>query len=86
MLYSYQQAFAKLLEQQLGILQEILADQITLAPENIEGDLAFPCFKIAKDFAKNPAELANDLAKQLNAELQHATNEKEQLFSSFIAV
>jgi arginyl-tRNA synthetase len=45
----------------------------------VEGDLAFPCFKIAKDFAKNPAELAKDIVGKLNTE-------KSQLFSSFLAV
>lgn len=79
MLHMYQHEFAKLLEQQLGILQEILEEQIGLAPDNIEGDFAFPCFKIAKDFGKNPAELAKETAEKLN---QHPN----QIFSSFIAV
>ncbi|MDR3168835.1 MAG: hypothetical protein LBU27_03640 [Candidatus Peribacteria bacterium] len=85
MLSDYQSAFAKLLEKQLGILSEVLQDQITLAPENIQGDLAFPCFRIAKDFGTNPAELAKDLAKKLNKELQSPTT-ANQIFSSFLAL
>ncbi|MDR0283261.1 MAG: hypothetical protein LBI53_08525 [Candidatus Peribacteria bacterium] len=54
---------------------------MTLAPDNIQGDLAFPCFKIAKDFAKSPVECASDLAQTLNEELS-----RDQFFSSFLAV
>lgn len=85
MLHLYQSEFAKLLEKKLGILAEIIVNQITLAPENIEGDLAFPCFKIAKDFAKNPAELASELAKELDSQLQYSPQD-QQLFSAFISV
>jgi arginyl-tRNA synthetase len=85
MLSDYQSAFARLLEKQLGILSEVLQDQITLAPENIQGDLAFPCFRIAKDFGKNPAELAKDLAKKLNKELQSPPT-TNQIFSDFLAL
>jgi arginyl-tRNA synthetase len=63
----------------------VLQEQITLAPENVEGDLAFPCFKIAKEFAKNPAELAKDLAEKLNKELESQAT-THQLFSSFLAL
>ncbi|MDR0860517.1 MAG: hypothetical protein LBO09_06160 [Candidatus Peribacteria bacterium] len=79
MLTTYQSAFAQLLEKHLGILSEVLQEQITLAPDTIEGDLAFPCFRIAKDFGKNPAELAKDLVSKLK-------HEETQIFSAFLAV
>ncbi|MDR2540739.1 MAG: hypothetical protein LBD11_02925 [Candidatus Peribacteria bacterium] len=79
MLATYQSAFAQLLEKDLGILSEVLQEQITLAPDNIEGDLAFPCFRIAKDFGKNPAELAKNIVEKLG-------HEETQIFSSFLAV
>ncbi|MDR0650525.1 MAG: hypothetical protein LBG59_03860 [Candidatus Peribacteria bacterium] len=61
----------------------MLQEQITLAPENVEGDLAFPCFKIAKEFAKNPTELAKDITKKLN---KAVASETSQPFSSFLAL
>jgi arginyl-tRNA synthetase len=85
MLSLYQLEFAKLLEKQLGILSEVIIAQIVLAPENVEGDLAFPCFRIAKDFAKNPSELAKDLAEALNNVLPSPAADN-QIFSFFVAV
>jgi arginyl-tRNA synthetase len=51
----------------------------------VEGDFAFPCFKIAKDFRKNPAELAKETAEKMNNLLTKEENEN-QLFEQFIAV
>lgn len=79
MLKTYQREFAKALEQQLGILQEILEEQIVLAPDNIQGDFAFPCFRIAKEFWKNPGELAMETAENMN-------KKSSQLFEKYIAV
>ena len=79
MLQHYLQEFAKLLKKQTWILEETLLNQITLAPENIEGDLAFPCFRIAKEFSRNPNELAKELTEKLS-------QEEHQFFERFIAV
>ena len=79
MLNSYFQQFAQLLSRQFKISEDTILEQITLAPDNIEGDLAFPTFKFSKQFWKNPAEFAKDIAEKMH---QH----QNQLFSSFIAV
>ena len=34
-------------------------------PQGIDADLAFPCFELAKEWKKNPVEIAKDLAKKL---------------------
>ena len=36
------------------------------------GDLAFPCFRAAKAFGKNPAQVATELASQINLEMEGA--------------
>lgn len=36
-------------------------------PANIDADLAFPCFSLAKEQKKNPAEIASDLSKKIQA-------------------
>lgn len=37
-------------------------DEIRYPPENIAGDLAFPCFPLARDLKKNPALISTELA------------------------
>jgi len=38
---------------------------IEIPPENIEGDLAFPCFQISKELKKNPNIIAQELSTKL---------------------
>lgn len=83
MIAQYIDAFARLLARYLPFPSEFLATQITLAPENVEGDLAFPCFRLAKELGKNPAQIATETLAQLNGELQ---GEQHPLFLSFVAV
>src|SRR3989339_10655 len=55
-------------EQIQGILQKIgVEGKIELtAPPNAEmGDVAFPCFGIAKEMKKNPTEVAKEIADKL---------------------
>ena len=48
-------------------LQKSVKGPITLEvpPDSTLGDFAFPCFALAKEAKKSPAEIAKDLAKQL---------------------
>lgn len=38
------------------------------------GDVAFPCFTLAKKFKKSPQVIASEIAQQLNSELIHEVN------------
>lgn len=49
-------------------LQE-LYDLIETPPNSDMGDLAFPCFKLAKVFRKAPNMIAEDIAKEIQSEL-----------------
>ncbi len=40
---------------------------IEVPPSKAFGDYSFPCFKLAKEFKKNPNEIALDLQKKLNS-------------------
>ena len=40
---------------------------LELPPSPELGDYAFPCFQLAKREKKNPAEIAANLAKQINS-------------------
>ena len=47
------------------IPREIAENGMERPPENIESDLAFPCFALAKKKKRNPAELANEISGKL---------------------
>lgn len=59
---TYIHTFASLLQPVLNLPIDEIEDQITLAPENVQWDLAFPCFKIAKEQGKNPMEFSGVIA------------------------
>lgn len=76
MIAIFKQYFAELLSTETDMsVSEILA-LIEIPPENISGDLAFPCFQLSKSLKKAPPLIAQDLAKKLSSEY----------FSSFEAV
>ncbi|MDR1000100.1 MAG: arginine--tRNA ligase [Clostridiales bacterium] len=43
-----------------------IAQYITPAPSAELGDMAFPCFRLAKELKKSPARIANDICTKLN--------------------
>jgi arginyl-tRNA synthetase len=45
-------------------LEDILS-LIEIPPENIPGDLAFPCFRLSKVLKKSPNEIAKELAQSV---------------------
>lgn len=54
----------------LGIIKELEKagaknPKIEKPPENIEADLSFPCFELAREWKKNPVEIAKELAGKL---------------------
>lgn len=66
MLNKYKQQYAILLQ---SLIPEFTVDElfalIEMAPDNIEGDLAFPCFRLSKSRKENP----NNIARKLGSEL-----------------
>lgn len=49
---------------------EDIKNMIEIAPENISGDLAFPCFTLAKSLKKSPNMIAKDFAEKLGADFE----------------
>ncbi|NCO97767.1 hypothetical protein GW864_01105 [bacterium] len=47
---------------------------IEIPPENIPGDLTFPCFQISKTLKKAPNEIAKNLAMKLSSPFTHFTS------------
>ena len=79
MFNSFKYQFAELLAPHLPLDLDQITSLIVPAPENIAGDLAFPCFQLAKSLGKAPNLIANELKEQI---------EKNNLwiFSEVIAV
>jgi len=66
MIEKYIQHFAEILHEETKLpVEEILAI-IEIPPENIPGDLAFPCFQLAKQAKTNPNALAQQFAEKFS--------------------
>jgi arginyl-tRNA synthetase len=56
-----------------GLVREAIAEQLATPPDPALGDLAFPCFKLAKALKKAPPAIATALAAELDARPPFAT-------------
>lgn len=79
MFQTFKTEFAQLLAKIFPLSAQEIENEIALAPENIEGDFAFPCFKLSKIFHKTPIEIAKQGIEELS-------KMESQLFSSFVMV
>ncbi len=61
MIEIYKQYFAQALAKHIPLSEEEITAMIELPPENIPGDFAFPCFKLAKTLQKSPQHIAQEL-------------------------
>jgi len=57
---------ANLLKSEIPIEKEKITSLIEIPPDSKLGDYAFPCFSLAREFKKNPAEIAKKISQQLN--------------------
>lgn len=62
----YAEALHQLLKEQLSF--EKISALIETPKHEAHGDLAFPCFELAKVFRKSPIQIASELADQITAE------------------
>ena len=51
-----------------GVSEEELFKLVEVPPEESMGDLALPCFVMAKRLRKNPMQIASELAEKLNGD------------------
>ncbi len=67
MIWIYKQYFAEEIAKHIDLpLEDILA-LIEIPPENISGDLAFPCFQLAKQAKQSPNILAQQFAEKFSS-------------------
>ena len=65
MLNQFIKEFANLIAPALWVsINEVIWD-IVIAPDNVKGDFAFPCFKRAKTLWKNPVEISKDIVGKI---------------------
>ena len=57
--------FAELIAPNLWVSVDEIVSDIVIAPDNVEGDFAFPCFKRAKTLWKNPVEISKDIVSKI---------------------
>lgn len=55
-----------LLSKQLDLEQEEIYQLLEITPNRELGDIAFPCFSLAKAYRKSPQLIADELAEQIN--------------------
>ena len=65
MLNQFIEEFANLLAPALWIFVDEVIWDIVIAPDNVKGDFAFPCFKRAKTLWKNPVEISKDIVGKI---------------------
>jgi len=65
MLKKYKKLFAEILEKKLAniLSQEEIEKLVERPPSNIPGDLAFPCFQLAKALKKSSQQIAQEIAE-----------------------
>lgn len=80
MLWIYREEFAKELAPLIELSEERVLDILETPPSHIEGDIAFPCFQLAKTLKKAPSQIASDVIAML------AKGESAMFFSHFVAV
>ena len=79
MLNTFKIQFAQILSEHLPLEIEDIYALIVPAPENVAGDLAFPCFQLAKTMGKAPNLIANELQNKIQ-------DQNLWIFSEVIAV
>ncbi len=66
MIETYKQHFGRILSEHIDLPLEDILTMIEIPPENIPGDLAFPCFGLAKQAKANPNMIAKQFAEKFS--------------------
>ena len=57
--------FAELIAPNLWVSVDEIISDVVIAPDNVKGDFAFPCFKRAKTLWKNPAQISSEIVSKI---------------------
>ena len=78
MINFFKNEFASLLSKTIELDFNQILSLIEIPPENIPGDLAFPCFKVSGILKKSPNQVSTELVEKLDG--------SNQIFSKFQAL
>lgn len=67
MINDYKLHFAESIKKHTDISLDEIIQTIEIPPENIPGDLAFPCFQLSKIMKKSPAMIAEELKNKITS-------------------
>ena len=67
MLNKYKTHFAEIIRHNTNLPLDEILNMIEIPPENIPGDLAFPCFQLSKTMKKSPQAIAEEIKQKLNS-------------------
>lgn len=66
----FKEYVSSLISTNIGIDRAEVFSQISTPPQADMGDLAFPCFKLAKIMSKSPKDIAQDISDKLGANIE----------------
>ena len=73
---SFEQELAQIISTHAQLEQQTIQELLEVPPELALGDYALPCFALAKQLKKNPAQIAQELAKEIQADFLERTEAK----------
>jgi arginyl-tRNA synthetase len=76
---------AKLISKHANIEEEKILELIEVPPNTEMGDYAFPCFSLAKNLRKAPAQIASDLKDKIESEIIEIKNLKKESTINFLS-
>lgn len=79
---NFKEVIAKEISSVINIKYTELAGYIEVPKESINGDYAFPCFRLAKELKRNPIEIASDIKQKI--ELDENIIEKMEVASGYL--
>lgn len=65
MIQNLMNEFAELIAPNLWVSVDEIISDVVIAPDNVKGDFAFPCFKRAKTLWKNPAQISSEIVSKI---------------------
>lgn len=72
---------AKILAKSLGKKESEIIPLIEIPPKPEMGDFAFPCFSLAREMKKNPAQIADELMEKIKLPKEI---EKAEVFGGYL--
>lgn len=72
------------LHKKANLKKELIETLIEIPPKQEFGDYAFPCFILAKEYKKNPNEIAKELKQKINLEIIEKIEDKGAYLNFFI--